>query len=705
MEEEIKEAVVAVEKTKVKKEFIYPNKKQLEPLIIKYNINTNTSRNFKSIVKLFVEAPSYLPWAIKCVYNKVISISELAEIKNWIDANPTLIQLLAKQNIISYNSLEDVINLQQEMRIVQDFQIIKQESSKFNTVQRKVLLSTYTIEYMIDLAHNKWAEYSKLISYWKKFRELSNKRQNAFIRKASTIETGELGIFTAITKFIDSPEMTWTMEGMEEFIDMNCNESVIVAKGDNCVVIEVGSLNDSIMLGKHTPWCITKHEGGEGHWKNYISSYNGQAKQYFYFDFSLDKENVNACIGFTIHNFKILHDAHNNIAQGEKIIPPDYKKVESNREKFYIDEILLDKGIDKNQFLHFDSKEIAEFFGEPIIWTDGKITENTHVNELTFLNILHQENNIILAKINNLTDFRRSFNWVNNRTIKTTFIEGEPTSYVLFNMNIPITDIESIITWDVILNDYNTYSVYGFDADNYMVNMNKLPSKFNFSESLYIPKVEINNSMRFHKAIADKNVDEAKKLITTCDDIDVNCIYGERQPIFMCTMEVCDFELFKMIFEHPGFKVGELSSFGDTILTEIVLDYALCDNKEYYTKILNYILDKEDIDFNTKTYSNDTMLIIASYDNSTSWVVKRLLEKDSVDRYCVNDLGEDALAAACNMYDTEQCIRELLMHNVQVRQNKNNVQTIIDTNYSEFVETDMEKYIPSNVNEEVVLIG
>ena len=69
------------------------SKKQINPLIEKYNINTNDSL-FKQIITLFDNRTPYQIWGIKIVFNKIASIDFLVEVKNWTEENHQLIQKL-----------------------------------------------------------------------------------------------------------------------------------------------------------------------------------------------------------------------------------------------------------------------------------------------------------------------------------------------------------------------------------------------------------------------------------------------------------------------------------------------------------------------------------------------------------------------------------------------------------------------------------
>lgn len=656
------------EVSKKSTEFFYPNKKQLLPLIEKYGIKPNKSRQFQRIVTAFMDSPTYLPWAIKCVYTKVCSYQKMEKIAEWAKSNQHLISSLAKQNIISYKTSNDIISLVNEMKVIGYFQPCKEAFLKFNTAQRQQLMEGYSLEYFIHHFNNgNVRQLVNMSNICTKFLALHETRQNTFIRKSSTLSSA-YDIWTALDNFITMPFMGWSLPEVKEFIKDFCENSKIVNEGENCCVIEVGSFEDSKKLGKDTPWCICKKDGYH-HWQSYVEKHNGIAKQYFFFDFSLDKnKDANACIGFTIHHKNTINDAHNNIGSGENVVPPSYKTIEKKNNTYYFDEVIEGKGLDYNIWASNSKEEIESslnfiYDNDELIWQNGVVYalkgKKLDIHKSDFMELIYENNNLYLCKINDILAFKNAFPWVRNRTVGSNFEEGKPITYVLFDMNKSINDVNSIISWDVLINDYNSYSLYGYNSQNYYINIKNYVKKYNIDENLFIPNVEISDSMLFHKSLVDGDFDTVWNLLKTSKDLDVNVSFNERTPIFMLALEIKNFDLFKAVFEHPSFKVDNLSDYGETILADVIYAWSFYDDEVYLKQVIDYILSK-DIDFNIKTATNDTMLLLASQDDATAWIVEELLKKPNIDITTVNELGEDALKAAIVTYQAYECAKMLL---------------------------------------------
>ena len=72
------------------------SKKQLQPLIDKFQINPETNKLFIGIIEMFDNQPNYQVWAVKMIFNKIITIDELKMIHDWADANKTMIKCKCK---------------------------------------------------------------------------------------------------------------------------------------------------------------------------------------------------------------------------------------------------------------------------------------------------------------------------------------------------------------------------------------------------------------------------------------------------------------------------------------------------------------------------------------------------------------------------------------------------------------------------------
>ena len=68
------------------------SKKQIEPLVLKFQINTKTNDVFKSIIALFDGQTNYQVWAIKLVFSGICTYETIARIKEWADTHQTEIK-------------------------------------------------------------------------------------------------------------------------------------------------------------------------------------------------------------------------------------------------------------------------------------------------------------------------------------------------------------------------------------------------------------------------------------------------------------------------------------------------------------------------------------------------------------------------------------------------------------------------------------
>ena len=72
------------------------SKKQINPLIEKYQIDVEKNVTFQSIIKMFQDATNYQIWAIKAVFENALTLPTLEQIRQWIEANPSDIKNLIK---------------------------------------------------------------------------------------------------------------------------------------------------------------------------------------------------------------------------------------------------------------------------------------------------------------------------------------------------------------------------------------------------------------------------------------------------------------------------------------------------------------------------------------------------------------------------------------------------------------------------------
>ena len=78
------------------------NKKQMQPLIDKFQINPETNKLFAKIIEMYDNQPNYQIWAVKGVFSQTFDFETLAKIHDWSIINQTMIKSLEKKNIVSY---------------------------------------------------------------------------------------------------------------------------------------------------------------------------------------------------------------------------------------------------------------------------------------------------------------------------------------------------------------------------------------------------------------------------------------------------------------------------------------------------------------------------------------------------------------------------------------------------------------------------
>ena len=83
------------------------SKKQIKPIIEKYNIAVETDENFREIILMFNGQTNYQIWALKLFYNNICSIAVLARIRDWAIENPTEIKNLIRSEIDSKVNAEN----------------------------------------------------------------------------------------------------------------------------------------------------------------------------------------------------------------------------------------------------------------------------------------------------------------------------------------------------------------------------------------------------------------------------------------------------------------------------------------------------------------------------------------------------------------------------------------------------------------------
>ena len=245
------------------------NKKQMQPLIDKFQINPDTNKLFQSIVELFDGKPNYQIWAVKSVFSKIIDPQGLRVVAEWIERNSDAIVKLEKQNVVSYNTAELIKKLRQEMRGIDRINSINHTISMFNTAQRKILKDAYLKDGMTPLDAMSSSAVSNFYKLCQGFLRLpQNKKMNVINNSSSFTSASQISnhINEALQVRYD-----WNKEDMLAYMANNAPDCTKVYDKGDIVIINVPSFKSSQLMcgGGRTQWCITK---AESHFQSYVLS-------------------------------------------------------------------------------------------------------------------------------------------------------------------------------------------------------------------------------------------------------------------------------------------------------------------------------------------------------------------------------------------------------------------------------------------------
>ena len=277
------------------------NKKQMQPLIDKFQINPETNKLFISTTEMFDGQPNYQIWAVKMIFSQTMNFNELEEIKNWVVNNQSSIAKLDKKNVVSYSSKNAIAQLKKEMMAIDKINLIKDVISHFNTEQRKMLTDAiFTKDFTPMEAYNDAhlvAWHDLLAAFNKK----PSNRKNKFYSTCSAVKD-----MAKLRKLIlDCLEETyeWNKEDLLAFVEHNAKDCEIIFNKDNVVILSVPSFESSHKLcgSGRTQWCIARELD---YFNRYVTNYDGKRTQYFLFDFNRKETDCFAHIGFTIEGNK-----------------------------------------------------------------------------------------------------------------------------------------------------------------------------------------------------------------------------------------------------------------------------------------------------------------------------------------------------------------------------------------------------------------
>ena len=613
------------------------NKKQMQPLIDKFQINPETNKLFINVVEMFDGQPNYQIWAVKAIFSKAMTFDELTLIHDWAEKNQTMIKNLEKQNIVSYSSRSAILQLQQEMRGMDMINTIKDIISHFNTDQRRMLTESILPSEIKPLEAFKNSTILNWADIFSKFNRLPSTRKNNFYTKASGIRnTSELQQL-----IIECLEATysWDKEDMIAFMENNAKDCEIVFNQGPYVVVHVPSFESSKKLcgGGRTQWCITMEAN---HFRDYVTP-RGDNKndQYFLFDFSRKETDCFAHIGFTVKKGQGVIYAQ---TCDNKEMINDFKS--QSGEVLNIHSALAKIGAKLTDFMRIPKNKEFD-------WAIVSLLEYVQKNSNNFAIALEKDNRVV---INVLT--REGVSKLINHTMISTGnfpVDNNNKAYVLLDFNLPFNDENAVIAMSYAKDQYGSvtlkrmYNLMGkyVMKDGYL-------NKIGLTQDDYLNREAIDPGIMLHKLIDEGDEKGAIKLIEKQGkDFNVNYEFNMRIPIFSVVNSKM-YDLFNVIINHPKFDPSFEDGFGDSILQTLIYMYGSDDvstSKDEESKIkmmIEAIVKSPRFDFNTKDINNDTAINIACEFPKMAWVIEELVKNKNVDINFRNDLANSPLTSA-----------------------------------------------------------
>lgn len=608
------------------------NKKQMQPLIDKYQINPETNKLFINAVEMFDGQTNYQNWAVKMIFSQALTFDELKEIHDWIGANQNAISKLEKKNIVSYTNKTSIARLKKEMVGLEMISFIKNIISHFNTEQKKMLTNAlfereYTpYEAATNATLKKWYEVFKL------FNRKPMARKNKFYSTCSAFKSCDK-LLQAIENCLDET-YEWDKDDLLVFIERKANDCEIVYNEGPVVIVRVPSYTSSHRLcgSGRTQWCITR----ESHFfSDYVTRYDGKRDQYFLFDFSRKETDCFAHVGFTVEGGSGIiiaqtcdnKDMMNDFKQGNEILN--------------IHKLLAKIGVKTSKFIRLPNDIGFKWDMKSVLEMVKKNSQNYAIayegdNKL-ILNIL---NNQAFAKLCNHTFIRNSNFSVNDKS----------KIYIFMDFDIPFNEDNSMVAMQYCKDIYGAQSLgrmietFGKDLtkENYL-------SKIGIDESKFLNCEAIDPSILLHKLIDENNELGAIELIEKeGKNININFEFNTRVPIFSAINNRMS-KLFETIINHPKFDSRVEDGFGETLLESLLYIYAsdeIATSKEdekILTTMIESILNCKTFDFNAIDLNNDTAINVACQFPSEIWVVKALVGNKKVNINVVNDFDVAAL--------------------------------------------------------------
>ena len=619
------------------------SKRQLEPLIEKFGINTETNTLFKRIIEMFDGQTNYQIWAVKAIFSQNLDMQSLKSIVEFIKEFPTSIKLLQKKNITSYTSSTDIGRLMDEIRSIKAIVFVKSTIANFNTEQRKMLHDVVIkpiskpYESLLNSAFKDWHD------LFYKFNKLPWARKDKFFKTASAIRDVNSLRHQICTCLEDTYDWELGKDDLLSLIENNAKDCEVVYNKDNVVIVKVPSFESSVKLcgGGRTQWCISRDEGN---FTSYCKDSEGKRTQYFLFDFSRKESDVFSHIGFTtLKGYGVVE------AQTGNNMPMLKQKYRQKTEEYDIYNIFDKFNIPMSLVLGI--KQHSEFLWEKdslmsfIKKTFGDI--ETH-----FL-----DGNKVLVKIEgeNRSIFKRLI--CNTNLSKDMYTERG--TYILFDFDLPWDDNNAVIAFNTIEDEYGdvstlkTLNQYGADVDFCELDKRVKPS---ISDTFFKSKLEPN--ILFHKYI-DKGLEDKAIALILEENVDVNFENNFKVPVFSAIANGM-VRLFDLIVKNNNFDDKVVDGLGESLLHTLIILLGTKEShcvvkggKETLVSAIESILDSPYYDLNQVDANGDTPIKLSCRWEETAWVTQMLASKPQVDVNYGGTDNESPLSYAIHFNNTK----------------------------------------------------
>ena len=612
------------------------NKKQMQPLIDKFQINPETNKLFAKIIEMYDNQPNYQIWAVKGVFSKTFDFETLAKIHDWSVINQTMIKSLEKKNIVSYSTKAAITQLLHEMTALDNVAIIKDIISHFNTDQRKMLTEAILPRELNGLEAYQDANVKTWGSIFAKFDRLPSSRKNNFYTKASGIRnTTEL---QGLIKDALEATYTWNKDDLLAYIENNTKDVEIVFNQGPYVIIRVPNFEMSKKLcgGGRTQWCLTMEKD---HWNSYVGR-SADRDQYFLFDFTRRETDPFAHIGFTIQKGYGIVEAQ---SCDNKPMTGD---LSNGRETLNINTALAAVGAKMSTFIHLDKK--AEFK-----WTVESMLEFVKKNPGLYAVAYEKDNRYVMNCLSN--DGVKKLAGHTMVRLNDFPVDNNNKVYVILDMNLPVNDDKAVIVMRYIKDQYGDVSLRSsrdlFNAD---LSNGKYLGEIGLSPNDFLNREAIDPSVMLHKLIDEHDEIGAIKLIEeNMDSIDVNYEFNMRIPVFSA-LNANMFKLFAKMVSHPKFDSTVEDGFGETLLQSILYMYSAdevtstSEDEKSLADMINVIMSNDNFDFNARDLSGDTALTIVCDNEKMKWIAKKLIANPKVDVNQGNEFMATPLTVCLN---------------------------------------------------------